>query len=98
MSKKIYYWIKHRIAHKLEHLSYSQLKQTLKKHGPSLVVIIVVWEIIEDILFPLLFAALGKFVHPVFYTGIPVAWLLCLHWIAVPLLWGWWIKISKKKG
>jgi len=96
LSKKTYYWIKHRIAHKLEHFSLSKLKETLKHHGLALVVIIVVWEIIEDILFPILFAILGNFVHPVFYAGIPAAWLLCLHWLAVPLLWGWWIRISKK--
>jgi len=72
------------------------LKKTMKEHGLALVVIIVGWEIIEDVLFPLLFAGLGKFVHPVFYAGIPVAWIGCLHWLMVPLMWGWWIKISKK--
>ena len=89
-------WIKHRVGHKFEHVSFKSLKKTMKEHGLALVVIIVAWEIIEDVLFPLLFAALGKFVHPAFYTGIPVAWVLCLHWLAVPLMWGWWIKISKK--
>ena len=96
MSKKLYYWVKHRLAHKLEHFSLSKFKETLKHHGLALVVIIIVWEIIEDILFPILFAILGNFVHPIFYAGIPAAWLLCLHWLAVPLLWGWWIRISKK--
>lgn len=90
-------WIKHRIAHKLEHVSLKSIKKTFKEHGLALVVIIVVWEIIEDILFPVLFFGLGKFVHPVFYSGIPVAWLLCLHWLAVPLIWRWWIKIANKK-
>ena len=67
-------WIKHKVGHKLEHVSLTALKKTMKEHGLALVVIIVAWEIIEDVLFPLLFAGLGKFIHPVFYTGIPVAW------------------------
>ena len=68
----------------------------MKEHGLALVVIIVGWEIIEDVLFPLLFVLLGNYVHPSFYAGIPAAWLLCLHWLAVPILWGWWIKYSGK--
>ena len=71
-------------------------KQIMKKHGLALVVIIVLWEIIEDVLFPVLFAALGKYVHPAFYSGIPAAWVLCLHWLAVPIMWKIWIKISNK--
>lgn len=60
-------------------------------------VILVGWEIIEDILFPIAFGLLGKYVHPAFYGGIPVAWLLCLHWLAVPVLWGLWLKVSSDK-
>tara|TARA_R100000008_G_scaffold72440_3_gene50639 strand:- start:1309 stop:1611 length:303 start_codon:yes stop_codon:yes gene_type:complete len=94
--KKAWNWIKHRIGHKLHHVSSGSLKKTLKEHGLALVVIIVAWEIIEDVLFPLLFAGLGKFVHPAFYTLIPVAWIGCLHWLMVPLMWGFWIKITQK--
>ena len=90
-------WIKHRLAHKLEHLKWSNLKKVLKAHGTALVVIIVLWEIIEDVLFPLLFALLGAYVHPSFYAGIPVAWVFCLHWLMVPLMWRWWIKFKKNK-
>jgi len=90
-------WIKDRIGHKLHHVSFKALKKTMREHGLALVIIIVAWEIIEDILFPIMFALLGKFVHPAFYGGIPVAWVLFLHWLAVPLMWGWWIKISKKE-
>lgn len=90
-------WIKHRIGHKLEHLKWSKIKETFREHGLALVVIIVGWEIIEDVLFPLLFWALGNYVHPSFYAGIPAAWLLCLHWIAVPVLWGMWMKMKGKK-
>ena len=94
--KKLYHWLKHRLSHKLEHFSTESIKKTLKEHGLALVVIIIAWEIIEDVLFPILFAVLGKFVHPAFYAGIPAAWILCLHWLAVPLIWGWRIRISKK--
>ena len=89
-------WVKHRLKHKLEHFSLDSLKRTFKEHGLALVLIIVIWEIIEDVLFPILFIALGNYVHPAFYAGAPAAWILCLHWLAVPLMWGAWIKISKK--
>ena len=91
-------WIKHRLMHKLQHVSWSSIKKTIKEHGLALVVIIVGWEIIEDVGFPLLFIFLGNHVHPVFYTGAPAAWLLCLHWLMVPLTWKWWIKISGEKN
>lgn len=95
--KKIWKWIKHRVSHKLEHLKPSLLVDTLKENGVALVVIIVAWEIIEDVLFPILFIWLGNNVHPSFYAGAPAAWLICLHWLAVPLMWGAWIKISKRE-
>jgi len=95
--RKIWNWIKHRLGHKLEHFSRARLLDTLKEHGLALVIIIVVWEIIEDILFPALFLWLGANVHPVFFAGAPAAWLLCLHWLAVPIMWGMWIKISNKQ-
>ena len=88
-------WIKHRLAHKLGHFSFSSIKKTFKEHGLALVIIIIGWEIIEDVLFPLLFIFLGNYVHPAFYAGAPASLLLCFHWLAVPLLWGVWIKIKK---
>ena len=91
---KFFKWIKSRISHKLEHFSWAAIKKTFKENGLALVVIIVGWEIIEDVLFPVIFALLGKYVHPVFFAGIPVAWILCLHWLMVPVLWGLWIKIK----
>ena len=96
---RFFKWIKHRLSHKLEHFKWSSIKKTFKDNGLALVVIIIVWEIIEDILFPLLFIFLGNYVHPAFYAGAPAAWLLCIHWLAVPLMWGWWVKVrgDKKK-
>ena len=89
-------WIKHRLLHKLEHFKLDKLKDTMREHGLALVIIIVAWEIIEDILFPILFIWLGSNVHPSFYVGAPVSWILCLHWLAVPALWWAWIKIKRK--
>jgi hypothetical protein len=93
---KLFRWIKNRILHKLEHVSLTAIKKTFADHGLALVVIIVGWEIIEDILFPILFIWLGKNVHPAFLAGAPASWLLCLHWLVVPVLWKAWISISKK--
>tara|TARA_Y100000592_G_C5354646_1_gene260542 strand:- start:304 stop:627 length:324 start_codon:yes stop_codon:yes gene_type:complete len=92
---KFFRWIKDRLTHKLSHLSWDSIKKTFKEHGLALVVIIVAWEIIEDVGFPLLFIFLGNHVHPAFYAGAPAAWILCLHWLAVPLIWSAWIKIKK---
>ena len=93
---RFFRWAKDRLSHKLEHFKWASLKKTLKEHGLALVIIIVVWEIIEDVLFPILFIALGNYVHPAFYAGAPAAWILCLHWLAVPIMWGAWIRISGK--
>ena len=93
---KFFKWVKHRLTHKFNHFRLSHLIDVLKEHGLALVIIIVIWEIIEDVGFPLLFIWLGTHVHPLFLVGAPVSWLLCLHWIAVPITWGWWIKIKKK--
>jgi len=92
---KILKWLKHRILHKLGHLKWATIKQTLKENGLALVIIIVGWEIVEDVVFPVLFVLLGNHVHPAFYAGAPASLLLCFHWLAVPLMWGWWIKIKK---
>jgi hypothetical protein len=44
-----------------------------------------------------IFILLGKYVNPWFYSGAPVSWLLCLHPVAVPVLWAAWVKYSGKK-
>jgi len=89
-------WAKNRISHKLEHVKPSNLIDTLREHGLALVVIIVVWEIIEDVLFPLLFIWMGNTIHPVFLAGAPAAWLICLHWLVVPITWSFWVKFKSK--
>lgn len=94
---KLFNWIKQRVGHKLEHLKWSNIKKTFRENGLALVVIIVGWEIVEDVVFPAIFALLGKYVHPGFFAGIPVAWIVCLHWLMVPIIWGIWIKIKKSE-
>jgi hypothetical protein len=92
---KLFNWIKQRFSHKLEHLKWANVKNIFRENGLALVVIIVGWEIVEDVLFPAIFALLGKYIHPAFFAGIPVAWVICLHWLMVPFLWGIWIKFKK---
>lgn len=94
--RNFFKWVTLRIYHKLEHLKPKHLVKTLKEHGVALLVIVVGWEIIEDILFPWLFIWLGAHIHPAFYIGVPASLLLCVHWLMVPTLWGLWIKIKKK--
>ena len=91
---RLYKWFINRISHKLSHLKTENIKRMFRENGLALVVIIVGWEIVEDIVFPALFALLGKYVHPAFFAGIPVAWIVCLHWFMVPVLWAIWIKIK----
>ena len=90
-------WLKHKIKHKMEHYSLAHFKELFRRHGLALLVIFIIWEIVEDILFPALFIWLGHNVNPWFLTGAPVAWLLCLHPFAVPIIWAIWIRISPKK-
>jgi len=86
----------HRFIHKLGHFKWSYVKKLLREHGMAFLVIFIIWEIIEDIMFPLLFIWLGNNVNPWFLTGAPLSWLLCVHPIAVPIMWGIWIKISRR--
>jgi len=94
--KKAISWGVDRLRHKLNHLSLNELKETFVKGGIPLLVIIVGWEILEDLVFPAIFWWLGNNIHPIFYSAIPVSWLLCFHWVAVPIIWTLWKKIFKK--
>ena len=88
-------WLKTRVSHKFSHFSAKKLKGFLKKNGLPFVIIFVGWEIVEDVVFPIIFGTLGNHVHPAFYAGIPASLILCFHWLAIPLLWGLWLKLSK---
>jgi hypothetical protein len=89
-------WLKTRISHKFSNFSVEKLKGFLKKNGLAFVIIFVGWEIVEDVVFPIIFGALGNYVHPAFYAGIPASLILCFHWLAIPILWGLWLKIADK--
>jgi hypothetical protein len=86
----------HNLKHKLAFWASTNLKTTWKRYGLPLLIIFIAWEIIEDVIFPLIFAWLGANVNPAFFAGIPVAWLLCLHPIAVPLIWWVYCFILRK--
>jgi len=90
-------WVKERLKHKWEHVKTSGIKEMFAKHGLALVVIFIGWEILEDVLFPLLFIWLGNNVNPWFHTGAPISWILCLHPVAVPAIWWLWMKSRGKK-
>jgi len=96
--RKAFWWVVQRLKHKLGHFHPTRLMDTLVEHGRALVVIFILWEIIEDILFPVLFIWLGNNVNPWFITGAPLSWLLCLHPIAVPIMWGAWIKLTRRNS
>ena len=94
---KAYNWIKYQVIHKLHYISIDNLKKISKEHGLALLVIIVGWEVIEDIIFPMIFWQLGHHVNPAFFAGIPASIIICLHWLAVPFLWTMWMKLSGRK-
>jgi|18_taG_2_1085343.scaffolds.fasta_scaffold198515_2 hypothetical protein len=76
----------------------SNLKKMFLQHGIAFLSAIIIWEIIEDIIFPMLMMFLGDTLNPMFYTIAPVTWFLCLHPIGVPVIWGLisYFHISKK--
>ena len=94
---KLLRWVRDRLKHKISHFRLSRLMDTIMEHGVAFVVIFIIWEIIEDVLFPLLFWWLGTYVSPWFLGGVPFGWLLCLHPIMVPLIWSIWIKFSRRE-
>ena len=83
--------IKEKIAHKLSFWKKENFKKIIVEYGMPFLVILVGLEIFEDILFPAVCYWLGQW-FPAFYALIPVSWILCLHPVAVPIL--WWIYIK----
>lgn len=89
--------ILHHLYCKLAFWRHKNINKIFKKYVLPLAIITIVWEIIEDIGFPILFYFLGKHVHPSFYVGMPVSWLLCIHPIAIPLIFSVYCFIVNKK-
>jgi hypothetical protein len=75
---------------------HKNINKVFKKYVLPLAIITIVWEIIEDVVFPLIFYFLGKHVHPSFYAGMPVAWLLCIHPIAIPIIFAIYCHVNNK--
>ena len=85
------------IKHKISFWTWPKIKEKFLKYGLPFFVILVVWEIFEDVVFPIVAYLLGKHVDPLFYSFIPVAWIVCLHPIAVPVMWYGWCFIRGEK-
>ena len=84
------------IKNKIFFWKIPNLKDLFLKYGLAFFVILILWEIVEDVLFPALFLFLGNSYDPLFYTLIPSTWLICLHPIAVPILWSAWRYFAHK--
>ena len=95
--KKFFSRAYHNVKHKLKFWTPAHAKKLIVEYGVPFFVILVVWEVIEDVLFPFVAYLLGLYVNPVFYTFIPVAWIMCLHPIAVPILWSGWVYFKNRK-
>lgn len=95
--KKFWSYIKRNILHKIAFWKIKNLRGKIKKYGLPLLVIFIAWEILEDIIFPYIAYLLGESVHPGFYTLMPIAWIACLHPIAVPAIFWIYLKVTKKK-
>ena len=87
-------WLKNKLKHKFDHWKLSNIKKLFLQHGRAFVIIFIAWEIVEDIVFPVIFIWLGNNVDPWFLTGAPISWILCLHPVAVPVIWAVYIKLS----
>jgi hypothetical protein len=94
---RILKYLKIRLSSRFDNFSRKKIKAFLKKNGLAFVIIVVGWEIVEDVVFPIIFGFLGNYIHPAFYAGIPASLILCFHWLAIPILWGLWFKISGNK-
>ena len=91
-------YIKLKFKSRFKNFSKDRIREFLKKNGLAFVIILVGWEIMEDFVFPVIFGFLGNYIHPAFYVGIPASIILCFHWLAVPILWGIWLRLSNQEG
>ena len=89
--------IVHNLRHTIEFWRWKNLKSAFLKHGTEFLVILIIWEIVEDIIFPAVMYLCGETLNPVFYSLIPAGWIVCLHPIAVPVLWSMWRCLKRSK-
>jgi pheromone shutdown protein TraB len=90
--------IKHSISHRLQFWTWKAIKEKFKKYGLPFLIIFIAWEIFEDVISPLICWLLGTYYDPIFYAGIPVLWIACLHPVAVPLTFAIYCWITRKKA
>jgi hypothetical protein len=89
--------ISHNLRHKLSFWRWFNIRKKLVQYGLPFLIILILWEIIEDIVIPGIFGLLGAYIDPMFYALVPTTWFVCLHPIAVPIMWAWWCFIFKKE-
>ena len=82
--------LKDKLSHKLSFWKKEKFKKIIVEYGVPFLVILIVWEIFEDIIFPAICYWLGQY-YPAFYAMIPTLWIVCLHPVVVPIL--WWIYV-----
>tara|TARA_Y100001970_G_C13906696_1_gene686428 strand:- start:1 stop:222 length:222 start_codon:yes stop_codon:yes gene_type:complete len=68
-------------------------KKLIREEGKDLLVIIVLWEVIELLIFPPLIYYLGTHLNPIFLGFVPLGFFICVHPIAVPIIFAVWKKI-----
>ena len=86
-----------RLKSKIKAWRWSHLKTLWMRYGIPFLIIFIAWEIVEDVVFPAIFYLLGTHVNEAFYLGIPAAWILCFHPVAVPILWAIYCYATRKK-
>ncbi len=82
--------LKEKISHKLSFWKKEKFKEIIVEYGVPFLVILIGWEIFEDIVFPAFCYWMGQY-FPAFYALIPVSWIMCFHPVAVPIL--WWVYV-----
>jgi hypothetical protein len=97
MSRNIIHKLKHAINHRLSFWTWNAIKAKFKTYGVPFLIIFILWEIFEDVIFPAICWMLGTYYDPVFYAGIPVLWIVCVHPIAVPLIFSIYCWFTRSK-
>ena len=88
----------HNFKHKISFWKKDSLKKKMVKYGFPFLIILIAWEIVEDIIIPAIAYLLGLYVDPTFYAAIPITWVVCLHPFVVPVLWYYWCFVFNKDG
>ncbi len=74
----------------------NRYKPLLTKYGLAFVIIMIVWEIVEDAVLPGAFAWMGANLHPAFYALVPLPWIFCFNIVLIPVLWNLYLAYLGK--